>query len=60
MEKRKQGRPPTGENFIKKQISFPEKMYEDLEVLSKKKGINNINALVRIACTEYMEREVSK
>jgi len=53
----KKGRPVSSEKFIKTQISFPEKMYNDLDEINRKKSINNFNAVVRTACYEYLERE---
>lgn len=57
MGEKKIGRPASDENFVKKQISFPEKMLEDLNEISDKSGIKNLNAIVRKACAELIEKE---
>lgn len=37
-------------------MSFPQNLYDRLQAMAEKKGIT-VSALVKLACSEYLERE---
>jgi len=41
---------------IKRTITLPEDLYEKLEELAKRKAVP-VSAIIKIACSEYVEKE---
>lgn len=44
---------------MKRSVDFPIELLERLQVLADKKYVN-VSVLVKIACSEYLEREENK
>ena len=44
---------------MKRSIDFPDELLEKLQALADKKFVN-VSVLVKIACSEYLEREEKK
>lgn len=44
---------------MKRSIDFPDELLEKLQALAERKFVN-VSVLVKIACSEYLEREEKK
>jgi predicted transcriptional regulator len=44
---------------LKRSLDFPDNLYKALQEMAKKKGITTA-ALIKLACSEYLEREEKK
>ena len=44
---------------MKRSIDIPDRLYERLQDMAEKKGIT-VAALIKLACSEYLEKEEKK
>lgn len=44
---------------MKRSFDFPDRLYERLKAMAEKKGIT-VSALVKLICSEYLDREERK
>jgi len=44
---------------LKRTVTFQEDIYAKLEIIAKEKGLP-VSAIIKIACSEYIEKEQNK